>query len=92
MTDQKKLDELRRTIDDLDARLLALLNERSRCVADIGALKRALGRAVYDPGREAEVVGRALRANGGPLSGEAVRRLFERILDESRRLERLGKE
>ncbi len=83
-----QIETLRRRIDDLDRRLLELLNERARCALWIGEIKRRMGRAVYDPGREAEVVRRAAEGNGGPLEDEAVRRLFERILDESRRLER----
>ncbi|MFQ5701961.1 MAG: chorismate mutase [Acidobacteriota bacterium] len=84
-------EEIRRwrdQIDDLDLRIRDLLNERSRCALAIGAVKKRANQPVYDPGREAEIVGRVLEGNGGPLPDEALRRLFERILDESRRLER----
>jgi len=92
MDDLEQIEKWRRRIDDLDRRILGLLNERSRCALAIGAAKRRLGRWVYDPQREAAVVKQLLEANEGPLQDEAVRRLFERILDESRRMERLSLE
>ena len=91
MTEQDERDDIggwRVRIDDLDRRLLELLNERSRCSLAIGAIKRRRGSRVYDPVREAEIVSNVLKANGGPMGDDAIRRLFERILDESRRLER----
>lgn len=75
-------------IDALDETILALLNERARCATEIGHLKRALGVPVYAPEREDEVISHVLAANAGPLPPEAVRRLFERIIDETRSLER----
>jgi chorismate mutase len=85
------IDELRRRIDELDERLVALLNERAACALEIGKLKHALGQEVYQPDREAEVLHHA-RACGersaGPLSADAITRLFERIIDEARRIER----
>lgn len=89
MDDLDQIDSWRRRIDDLDEKILDLLNERSRCALAIGAVKRRLGRGIYDPAREAEIVRHILEANHGPLQDDAVRRLFERILDESRRLERV---
>ena len=79
---------LRSRIDDLDAEIVRLLSERARCALEIGRIKRAGRRPVYDPEREREIVERVIGANRGPLTEEAVRRLYERILDESRRLER----
>ena len=87
--DQKEIEEWRRRIDDLDGRLLELLNERTRCAQAIGVVKRRLGRKIYDPDREFAIVARAVAANPGPLRHDAVKRLFERILDESRRVERV---
>lgn len=75
-------------IDALDETILALLNERARCATEIGHLKRALGVPVYAPKREDEVLRHVLAANAGPLPPDAVRRLFERIIDETRSLER----
>jgi chorismate mutase len=80
--------ELRRRIDDLDGELVRLLNERARAALAIGALKRALGLAVYQPEREQAVLGHVRAVNAGPLDDGALQRLFERIIDEARRLER----
>jgi chorismate mutase len=83
------IDDWRKEIDDIDERLVELLNRRSQCAIEIGRLKRAEGLPIYSPEREAEVIDHALGRNGGPLEPEAVRRLFERIIDESRRIERI---
>ncbi len=83
----KSLEDYRRDIDALDQRLLALLNERARVALDIGALKRQQGLSVADSKREAEVVGNVTSRNLGPLSAEAVRRLFERIMEQMRALQ-----
>jgi chorismate mutase len=86
------MDELRARIDELDRLLVELLNERARCAVKIGHIKRDVGMPVYQPDREAEVL-RNVQAQtaeaGGPLSPAAMSRLFERIIDEGRRLERV---
>jgi chorismate mutase len=61
-------------------------------VIEIGRIKRKHDLPVYDPEREKEILSRAMRNNRGPLENEALKRLFERILDESRRMERLALE
>jgi chorismate mutase len=87
-----EVEGLRRRIDAIDDQLMKLLNSRSACAVEIGRLKRNLGMAVYQPGREAWILERATANNPGPLDSGAVRRVFERIIDESRRLERLAQE
>jgi chorismate mutase len=82
------LEDWRRRIVEIDRRLVELLNERSSCVLEIGRLKKTDGMALYQPEREREVLDAAERANQGPLSEAAIRRLFERILDEARSVER----
>ena len=82
------IDRLRAEIDDIDRRLLDLFNQRARCVVEIGHIKRAGHMALYQPDRERQIFERAEAANPGPLSNRAIRRLFERILDESRSVER----
>jgi chorismate mutase len=82
----------RRRIDEIDLQLVRLVNARSACAQEIGRLKRLLGLAIYDPAREQEILGRVCEASPGPLDPGAVRRVFERIIDESRRLERLSSE
>jgi len=83
-----KIDDWRRRIDELDRKLVELLNERSHCALEIGRLKQAQHEPLYQPDREREVIENAERANPGPLSDRAIRRLFERILDEARSVER----
>jgi chorismate mutase-like protein len=82
------LSDWRRRIDEIDQKLVELLNERSRCALEIGRLKQAQNLPLYQPDREREVLENAERANPGPLSDAAVRRLFERIIDEARSAER----
>ncbi len=82
------LSDWRRRIDEIDQKLVELLNERSRCALEIGKLKQAQNLPLYQPDREREVLENAERANPGPLSDAAVRRLFERIIDEARSAER----
>ena len=87
MTQHPELDELRRAIDDIDRRILELLGERVSIVLRVGDYKRARGMAVYDPERERRMLERLMAAAPRPLDGETVRRVFERLIDESRRLE-----
>jgi len=82
----------RKRIDEIDAQLAELLCERSRCVIEIGKIKRRQNLTVYDADREEEILSRVTRNNRGPLENEALKRLFERILDESRRVEKLALE
>ncbi len=86
----KRIDELRQQIDDIDAQLVELLSRRAACALAIGHEKKLVGLEVYQPSREAEVLTHVQRINKGPLHDEAVKRLFERIIDEARRLERLA--
>lgn len=83
------LDTWRKKIDDIDVQLVKLLNERTQCAMEIGMLKISLGLEAYSPEREVEVMKNVTSLNKGPLSSAAVRRLFERIIDEARSVERL---
>jgi len=82
------IDDWREKIDEIDQKLVELLNERSRCAIEIGRLKRALNMRVYDPQREREVFRRVREENNGPLDNESLQRLFERVIDGCRRIER----
>ena len=85
------IDELRRQIDQLDERLVELLSERAHCALEIGKLKQALGLEVYQPDREQQVLHHVRthgKHTGSPLEGDAIVRVFERIIDEARRIER----
>ncbi len=81
------IEHWRSEIDELDAELLRLLNMRARLALKVGALKKASGLPLCDPERERRVLSRLQDANGGPLDAPAVRRLFRRIIRESRRIE-----
>src|SRR5438552_15370880 len=83
------LDDLRNDIDRVDEVLVRLLNERARCVCEIGRLKKLQGLEVYQPDREKLVLEhvRGVAAEG-PLGPEAIARLVERMIDEARRVER----
>ncbi|MGC9949103.1 MAG: chorismate mutase [Bryobacteraceae bacterium] len=83
------LEEYRVSIDALDLRLLALLNERTRVVEDIGRVKRAAKLPIYEPRREEQVFENITIHNGGPLTPDAVKRIFERIIDEMRTIQRI---
>jgi chorismate mutase len=79
---------LRRRIDELDELLVRTLSARAACAFEVGRQKKLLGLEIYQPSREAEVIAHVQRINPGPLDDEAIKRLFERIIDEARRLER----
>ena len=78
----------RARIDLIDRVVLYLLNQRSDCANAIGHIKKALSMPVYVPSREAEVLKNVRERNPGPLPDDAVVHLFERIIDETRSLER----
>ncbi|HTS69696.1 MAG TPA: chorismate mutase [Terriglobia bacterium] len=78
----------RKRIDEIDLQLVKLLNQRAQCAVEIGHLKKALELPAWQPQREAEILRNVVESNGGPLDNAAIRRLFERIIDEARSLER----
>ena len=87
-TPEKQLAACRVHIDDVDRRLVALLNERTTIVETIGQIKKSAQMAVYEPKREDAVYANIAGANGGPLPEEALKRIFERIIDEMRKVQR----
>ena len=76
-------------IDDLDRRILALLNERTRVVEEIGRVKQQFALPIYEPRREDEVFANIASNNTGPLTSDGAKRVFERIIDEMRNVQRL---
>ncbi len=84
-----EIGEVRKRIDLLDDVLLRIFNERARLALEIGHLKKGAGLPVFDPAREKRIFARMKDENPGPLDDGAIVRLFERVVDESRRLERL---
>ena len=87
---EAQMQAFRSRIDQLDEELVRLLNARASCADEIGRLKDQVGIETYQPSRELEVLEHVRTVNAGPLDGSAITRLFERIIDESRRLERLA--
>jgi len=84
----EKLAECRRQIDEVDRKLLALLNERTQIVEQIGRIKQNLSLPIYEPKREDDVFRNVTRQNQGPLPEDALKRIFERIIDEMRTIQR----
>lgn len=83
------IDDIRREIDRLDDELLRIFNQRAALALQIGYLKKELGLPVYDPQREKRIFAKMTGNNPGPLDDQAIKRLFERVIDESRTLERI---
>ena len=87
VTSKPDLEELRRGIDAVDQSILKLLHERVRLVMAVGEYKRERGIPVYDPARERALLDRLCKEAHPPLDPDTVRRIFERLVDESRRIE-----
>jgi len=85
---RSRLDEFRVSIDDIDRRIVELINERTRVVEEIGRIKREAQLPVYEPKREEQVFANITSANQGPIPSDSVKRIFERIIDEMRTLQR----
>ena len=91
MAEVLTIEELRSRIDVIDDQLVRLLNVRVACAVEVGRLKHEAGLPIYQPDREAQVLGSVRKSAvqlSGPLTADAVVRIFERIIDEARRAER----
>jgi chorismate mutase-like protein len=91
VTREEALAELagyRDQIDAVDRELLKLLNRRTLVVEEIGRVKREARLPIYEPKREDEVFRNVTEHNAGPLTEDAVKRIFERIIDEMRKVQR----
>jgi chorismate mutase len=92
MAAELSLEALREEIDKIDEVIVRLLDRRARCAYAIGRIKKEQGANIYEPSREAEVMTHIKAVNamlGGPLDEGAIVRLFERIIDEARRIQRI---
>lgn len=83
-----RLNECREKIDAIDVDIVALLNARTTVVHEIGRVKRELDVPVYEPKREQQVFENITSANHGPLTNDALMRVFERIIDEMRTIQK----
>jgi chorismate mutase len=77
---QAKIAALRGRIDDVDCRIVGLLNERANLALEIRALKPQVNLSLYDPKREEEIFGNLARCNDGPLFDDNLREVYEAIL------------
>lgn len=85
---EQELTRLRDAIDRVDEVIVRLLNQRAKYAIEIGEIKGVLDMPIYAPEREKQVLLHVEQTSDGPLDPATVRRLFERIIDESRRVER----
>ena len=82
------ISDWRKKIDELDRKLVGLLNQRAAAAIEIGRLKRNTDLPIYEPDREREVVTNAQKCSGGPLVGQDLARIFERIMDVMRNIQK----
>src|SRR6266446_9311534 len=80
----------RKKIDELDRRLVELLSERAKAAVEIGRLKRNTSLPIYEPERERIVFANVQQMNQGPLPGRDLVRIFERIMDVMRNIQKEG--
>ena len=80
--------EWRKKIDELDRRLVELLNQRAQAAHEIGKLKRDIGMPIYEPDREQAVFGNVRKLNQGPLPDRDLLRIYERIMDVMRQIQK----
>ena len=95
MAEVLSIEELRSRIDVIDDQLVRLLNVRVACAVEVGRLKNEAGLPIYQPERESQVLAKVRQSAtelSGPLTAEAVVRIFERVIDEARRAERVASE
>src|SRR5687768_10212880 len=82
------LQEHRQAIDRLDKKIVALLNERTRHVLEIGAIKIKAGEEIYAPHRELAVLERICKLNEGPITNESLRAIYREIMSSALSLEK----
>lgn len=82
------ISDWRKKIDDLDSKLVDLLNQRAQAAQEIGRLKRESGMPIYEPKREQEIFENVSRLSRGPLKGRHLVQIYERVIDVMRNLQR----
>src|SRR5436309_15413953 len=80
--------EHRKAIDQLDAQIIKLLNERTKHVLEIGAIKLKAGEEIYAPHRERAVLQRLCKLNEGPITNESLRAIYREIMSSALSLEK----
>ena len=86
--ERQSLEKLRSCIDALDSELLKLLNERAKCVIEIGKIKQKEKKDVLVPLREKELLERLRTVNKGPMTDTMVIYLFQQIIDTLKDLQK----
>ncbi|MDE2008652.1 MAG: prephenate dehydratase [Candidatus Omnitrophica bacterium] len=82
------LSHLRKKIDELDGRIIRLLNDRAAITLSIGQEKIKNGRHIYAPDREQDVLKRIKKLNAGPIKDEAVEAIYREVMSASLALEK----
>jgi chorismate mutase len=77
----------RKKIDELDRKLVELLNQRAEAAHEIGKLKRKASMPIYEPDREQKVFSNVRKVNQGPLPDRDLIRIYERIMDIMRQIQ-----
>ena len=85
--DQRILN-LRNAIDTVDSRIIELLQERSSLASEIGNVKKEIGMEILDPSREGKIRKKLASGTQGPMETDALVRIYEVIMAESRRLQK----
>jgi chorismate mutase len=78
----------RKTIDELDRQMVALLNQRAQAAKEIGKLKRDSDLPIYEPDREKKIFENVSKANSGPLPDKDLQHIFERVIDVMRAIQK----
>ena len=81
------IEDWRARIDAIDKQLLELLSQRANYAIEVGKIKNQRNVQVFDPERERQIIQAILGENKGPLGEDALRRIFERVIEECRRIE-----
>ncbi len=84
------IEVLRQTIDEIDEKILDLINQRLSLAKQIGDFKKQGGLQIKDSGREKEILSRLLEKNNGPMGADGLRNIFEAIIAEGRNIQLRG--
>lgn len=82
-----KIEDYRKEIDEIDAKIISLLNRRANTVGEIGKIKANAGLPIIDLERESEVMQNILSRNNGVLHEWQLATIYQKILDESRQIQ-----
>ena len=82
------ISDWRKKIDELDGKLVELLNQRASAAVAIGRLKRNTDLPIYEPERERQVINNVQKINGGPLAARDLAQIYERIMDVMRSIQK----